>query len=480
MDRYEPDARIEIVLAPRRGLTKEDVQSTVSKGESSGPAYKIVEGLLTDSPKRRTAVLIRTWEGHSYTQNDFQAIRALITELSLLSGGEYQVFLFVNVKDYNAPIFDNDQVYRDVLKSAVPQEFRDISVLWNEKLCTEWYPVIGDWQVYWHQFMPLQWFSKNHPEFDYVWNWEMDARYIGNHYHFLEQIAAFSRNVPRKHLWEQNQRFYFPEVHGIYQNYIDDTNAIIANVTSKGLLTPVWGPQSYSPKQEPLGPDPPRTSDQDNYTWGADEEADLITLQPIWDPTKTGWDFKYKIWNFAEGKSPHFSPDNPLDPSFYDPSFETLPRRVFINTQVRLSKKMLHAMHVENQAGRTMQAEMWPATVALHHGLKAVYAPHPIWLDRKWPAWYLDAVFNADGGKAARWGVDSDSVYNRDREVNFKGWSWYYTSYFPKVLYRRWLGWKAEDGLGNVGGEQWEKEYGRMCLPGMLLHPVKDVEEEQT
>ncbi|TKA72756.1 hypothetical protein B0A49_04595, partial [Cryomyces minteri] len=359
-------------------------------------------------------------------------------------------------------------------------EFRDISILWNEKLCTEWYPGIGDWQVYWHQFMPLQWFSKTHPEFDYVWNWETDARYVGNHYHFLEQIAAFSRNVPRKHLWERNQRFYFPEVHGTYQDYIDDTNSIIANATSRGLITPVWGPQSYSPKQEPLGPNPPRTSDQDNYTWGVNEEADLITLQPIWDPTKTGWDFKHKIWNFAEGKSPHFSPDKPLDPSFYDPSFETLPRRVFINTQVRLSKTILHAMHVENQAGRTMQAEMWPATVALQHGLKAVYAPHPNWLDRKWPAWYLDAVFNADGGKAARWGVEGDSVYNRDREVNFKGWSWYYTSYFPKVLYRRWLGWKAEDGLGNAGGEEWEKKHGRMCLPGMLLHPVKDVKEEQT
>ena len=103
-------------------------------------------------------------------------------------------------------------------------------------------------------------------------------------------------------------------------------------------------------------------------------------------------------------------------------------------------------MHIENRAGRTMQTEMWPATVALHHGLKAVYVPHPIWTDRKWSGWYMDAVFNADGGELARWGARHDSVYNHDREHNFAGWSWYYSTEFPKTLYHRWLGWVAKVG----------------------------------
>ena len=39
-------------------------------------------------------------------------------------------------------------------------------------------------------------------------------------------------------------------------------------------------------------------------------------------------------------------------------------------------------------------------------------------------------------------------------------------------LWRRWLGYKVD----NDGGEQEELAgEGRMCLPGMLLHPVKGV-----
>ena len=43
----------------------------------------------------RTAILIRTWEGYKYTDDDLMNIRALITETSLLSGGEFQVFLLI-------------------------------------------------------------------------------------------------------------------------------------------------------------------------------------------------------------------------------------------------------------------------------------------------------------------------------------------------------------------------------------------------
>ena len=149
------------------------------------------------------------------------------------------------------------------------------------------------------------------------------------------------------------------------------------------------------------------------------------------------------------------------------------------------------------KAGRTMQAEMWPATVALHHGLKAVYAPHPIWTDRQWPGWYMDAIFNADGNETAQWGERLESVYNHDREYNFYGWSWYYASKFPKTLYRRWLGWSDKDDVGPlhaITGKQLEEtggEFsldglpesvggkGRMCLPAMLLHPVKKVAENE-
>ncbi|KAI7487229.1 hypothetical protein KC351_g2736 [Hortaea werneckii] len=457
----------------------------------------------TPAHKSRTALLIRTWEGYDYTENDIQALRALIVELNLLSGGEYQVFLLVNIKDNNIlDIYDpTSRVYQDILEANVPKEFHDISVLWSESIFPKWYPDIGDWQVYWHQFLPLIWFSKTRPEFEYVWNWETDARYTGSHYQFLEAVANFSKQMPRKYLWERNHRFYFPAAHGSYEDWLADTDQEIERGMREGTANPVWGPQPYEPAgQEPIGPTPPRAMEDDHFDWGVGEEADLITLQPIWDPTHTEWTYRNKIWNYIPGVAPELTADDPLDDDFDHPDFVHIPRRTYINTLSRFSRRQLHAMHVENLAGRAMQAEMWPASVALQHGLKAVYAPHPIWTDRKWPAWYLDAIFNSDAGQPAQWGQQVDSVYNHDREHNFVGWSWYYQSEFPKALYRRWLGWPNEDGspLSHVGGPGFEENgvevdlpeaeekgavkvggKGRLCLPPMLLHPVKKVRESE-
>jgi hypothetical protein len=483
-ERWAPKARIAVDTAPVKDMPKKFVEQVQ---ESSKPQFH-----------QRTALLIRTWEGYTYTDNDIQSIRALITELSLLSGGEYQVFLFVNIKDNHANLFD-EKIRNDLLKQWVPEEFQDISILWNEGIMESWYPEVTDWQVYWHQFMPLQWFMETHPEFDYVWNWETDARFTGNHYQFLEAMAQFSRNAPRKYLWERNQRFYIPDTHGNYSQWLDDTDWAIEKAMKEDGLKPVWGPEPYNTTlQTPIGPEPPRTMAQDNFGWGVGEEADLITLQPIWDPTETEWSYRSKIWNFIPGMHPVFKGD--ADPEYdetHHKDFKHIKRRTYINTLSRFSRRQLHAMHLENLVGRAMQAEMWPATVALHHGLKAVYAPHPIWTDRKWPGWYMDAIFNADGNETAQWGERADSVYAHDREYNFQGWSWYYASKFPKTLYRRWLGWSDSDDVGPlraVTGQQLEETggewsldgrlesvggRGRMCLPAMLLHPVKKVVENE-
>lgn len=485
--RYMTDAR-----APMNLASKKELSHTVDFFDE----HREDQFRVQPAYHPRTAVLFRTWEGYRYQENDLQAIRALITELSLLSGAEYQVFLFVNVKQKDADIYNDPAVYKKILHESVPEEFRDIAILWTEKICEEWYPYVGDWQVYWQQFMPVQWFSKTHPEFDYVWNWETDARYTGNHYEFLEKMAEFSRNMPRKNMWERNARFYFPESHANYGSFLADTDHAIANATAMGKLVPAWGPQHYAQDQIVFGPTPPRSYEEDNFEWGVGEEADLITLQPMWDPSHTQWSYRYKIWNFVKGKRPNFTPNDPGDDAYYHPDFDKIPRRTFINTVVRFSSRMLHAMHMENRAGRAMQAEMWPATVALQHGLKAIYSPHPIWLDRKWPSWFLEATFNADHGEPAAWGQRNDSAYNHDREAAYRGWSWYYSTWFPRVLYRRWLGWRARDILGDVGGADYEDHAhvlgdliagaegsfaggkGRMCLPAMLLHPVKNVRED--
>lgn len=501
-NRYRPEARSPAVKIPTTVLPASAVASSAfaiptdtSRGNMENRATNDVVY------HHRTAILIRAWTGYKYEENDITAIRAMVSELSLQSGGEYQVFLYVHVKDRNLAIFDDADLYNKILKENVPEELRDIAILWSESIFPKWYPKVMDWQVYWQQFMCLQWFSLTHPEFDYVWNWETDARYTGHHYHFFEKISEFADRQPRKLLWERNKRYYIPSVHGSYKSFVEKTHADILNASANSLIpAPVWGPRPWAradPPQKPLGPRPPTTFDEDDFEWGVNEPADFITLLPMWDPRNTTWSYKDKIWNYLPDVRPIFTPEDGAADWFTNPEFESIDRRVFINTVVRFSKKMLQAMHEENLVGRSMQAEMWPSTVALQHGLKAVYAPHPIFNDRHWPSAYAEGIFDAQStvdpttGAAIEsvqgaWTEQADSPYNHDREYNFQGWSWYYASKFPRNLYRRWLNWpitmqewgekeRIEGGPGFDGN----LEQKRMCMPAMLLHPVKRMDKKK-
>ena len=82
------------------------------------------------SPEKRTALLLRSYTGKEYSDNDRQTIRSLISELSLRTGGEYQVFLLLQVKIDGVDLADGG--HRDnVLASQVPREFHSITVMWD-------------------------------------------------------------------------------------------------------------------------------------------------------------------------------------------------------------------------------------------------------------------------------------------------------------------------------------------------------------
>ncbi|EQK97364.1 Major facilitator superfamily transporter [Ophiocordyceps sinensis CO18] len=132
-----------------------------------------------------------------------------------------------------------------------------------------------------------------------------------------------------------------------------------------------------------------------------------------------------------------------------------------------------------------MFSEMFPPTVALHHGLKAVYAPHPTYFDRAWQPLgsSIDAAFNSGKHHSVS---GKNSPYDLDNEHNHKGTTWYYHSEFAGLLWRRWLGYSQLDGRGDAGGrggsgterggvseESSAGSSGRMCLRSMLMHPIK-------
>lgn len=432
----------------------------------------------------RTAVVIRTWHDFEYSPEDILYLRSLISELSLLSGGEYTVHFLVHLKDENLQIWSDDNTYDRVLRESLPEEFRGMGTLWSERQMALIYPGLEEtWArnlpihgVYRSTFMPMQYFAHQHPEYDFYWNWEMDIRYTGHWYHLFDKVASWAKQQPRKGLWERNARFYVPSVHGSW----DDFRQMVRWQTEVGTNSPnnmwsavkhgqdesgdglrrqgdkfIWGPERPDERDifEVDGEGtPPTTMEKDQYQWGVGEDADLIVFNPLYDPEGTTWLLRDDVTGYNKAKG-------------------MPPRRTAIITASRLSRKLLHTMHKETSLKRhSMFSEMWPATTALHHGFKAVYVPHSVYIDRRWPTRYLESVFNA--GRNGASGGARTSVFG-DREHNFRGTTWFYSAGFSPNLWRRWLGYKVD----NDGGEQEELAgEGRMCLPPMLLHPIKNLE----
>jgi len=468
-------------LGARLKRADDDDTAPADNAHATVPAIKPKAGR---SKIPRTAVVVRTWWDYQYTPEDMMYLRSLISELNVLSGGKYTVHFLIHVKDDNARIWSDDKVYEQVLHDSLPEEFRGMGTLWTERqmfliyggLEESWMRGLPVHGVYRSTFMPMQYFAYQHPEYDFFWHWEMDVRSTNHWYHFFESVSNWARKQPRKYLWERNARFYVPAEHGTWEDFShmvriqteQGTNS--ANNVWSGLRAggrepgssdqrmsgdrAIWGPERPldDDVRTPTDPEPPTTFDKDKYTWGVDEDADLISFNPFFDPDGTSWLLADDTtgYNITRGRPP---------------------RRTAIITASRLSRKLLMNMHWElSQNKHTMFSEMWPASCALHHGLKAVYAPHPVYIDRRWPTSYLEKTFN--GGRNGASGGARTSVFG-DREHNFRGTTWYYNAGFPEVLWHRWLGMK----IHNAGGEIAETEgEGRMCLPGMLLHPIKRVD----
>lgn len=429
----------------------------------------------------RSAVVIRTWHDYQYDDEDLFYLRALVNELSLQSGGEYTVHFLIHVKDNDMPIWSDDATYQRVLNDALPSEFRGMGTLWSERqmgliyggIAETFYRDLPIHGAYRSTNMPLSYFAHMHPEYDFFWHWEMDIRYTGHFYHLFDKVGKWADQQPRKGLWERNGRFYVPSEHGSW----DDFKHMVRVQTEHGTAhksgmyekisgtpdtpvksqPPVWGPLPPTGGGDIIesenDPKPPTTFDKDNYEWGVGEPADFITFNPLFDPHATNW-------ILAE------------DVTGYNTSAGFPPRRTAIITASRLSRRLLETMHRETALMRhSMFSEMWPGSCALHHGLKAVYAPHPVYIDRRWPTSYLAAVFN-NGLHGASGGART-SIFSDERQHNFLGTTWYYHAGFPGNLWKRWLGYRVD----GDGGEMEEVEgEGRMCLPGMLLHPVKHVD----
>ncbi|CAN8096334.1 unnamed protein product [Discula destructiva] len=415
------------------------------------PQAEKVAGAKKSLP--RNVFILRAWTSIEWTPMRIINTRALINELSLKSGGQFDVHILMHVQDDSIDISD-EATAQKVVRDNVPEEFWDITTPWSVPDMAEYYPGFQDdmtmendshkplYSVYRIPHFALQWFAQRHPEYEYFWNWELDLRYFGHYYELFNSAAQWADKQPRKYLWERNERFWIPGLHGTYADFMSH----VADETVASHESSPWGPMINDGIVD-TATYPPTTMERDNYEWGVGEAADLITFSPLFDPAKNAWSLRYDITGYND---------------------TVPPRRTSIITVGRFSRRLLQAMHEEvSRNHHTMFPEMFPGSIALHHGLKAVYLPHPIFFDRRWPLERLDSVFNHAE-------TPELSVYYWPHtpgtsEHNFFTSTYYYNTEFGPQLYHRWLG--QEDG--DTGGPELEKEMGRMCLRPALMHPVK-------
>ncbi|KAI5236311.1 MFS general substrate transporter [Aureobasidium subglaciale] len=334
----------------------------------------------------RQAIVLRTWTNYNYTSHVMMNLRALISEASLASGGEYDVHLLVHVKNNSALFWEDERLYARLRNESVPEEFRGLVTLWSEKQMELIYPgpfcnntvnksgmpIHG---VYRSSHMPLQHFAQTHAQYEHFWNWEMDMRYIGHYYELYNQLGQWAKLQPRHGAWERSGKYYIEKLH--------ETWAGFSRLVAQENVNMVTGPVNF-PGSKAFG------SHKKDQILGADskEDADLITLSPLFDPNESGWYFDKDITG-------------------YDTDLPVPPRRVAIIAASRISRRLLQLMHIETvEYKRSMWTEMWAPSIALHYGLKAVYAPHPVYYDREWPLATANNIFNAgekgsSGGNAS-------------------------------------------------------------------------------
>ncbi|KAI0120261.1 hypothetical protein F4776DRAFT_665740 [Hypoxylon sp. NC0597] len=375
----------------------------------------------------RVAIVLRAWDNYEYTEKRLAWLRALIVEVSLQRSGRYQVFFLVNVKDPDIHLEEDGDAYEQALIKFVPEEFRDMAVLFNERTLKAWYPLVQEHGAQDQMYQALQIFSQKFKQYDFIWQLEMDLRFTSHVHDTLESAATFARAQSRRNLWERNGRFYVP---GLYNDsYENFAAAVDAEIGDNG----VWGPVSTSEFISQGSQPPSRTK----WNWGIGEDADLISFMPMIEPVGTNWIYEDVIHGFADSTA--------------------TPRRVAIVSITRSSRRLLQLVHEAQQGrGQWLVSEATLETFALLHGLKAVTVPHPISINKEMTAEELDAEINKGPSHSKAGGKTPSMLYSKD------GWlpgPWWEASY-----------WFTGSGAENV----WKAYVEGRRLPPMLLHPVKE------
>lgn len=259
-------------------------------------------------------------------------------------------------------------------------------------------------------------------------------------------MVQWARAQPRKLQWERASRFFVPHIHKTWAKF---TELVSASTPDGG----VWGSPKHIAVPKPIGPVPPVSHpSEDKYTWGVGEDADIVTVGPT--------------FNWKADRDHGVGKEFPGDPQ------RTFEIRACVQLAIaRFSRRLLRVMHsTQSQDGVSMTPEIGPFSYAKLHGLKIAHFPLPNYYD---PQNDMPKDVAEIEHMVNKQGLESfplnPTVYMSDWMHRIVYWVNYGGGQVPQELYKRWIG-ETKVSTDNPSGPISE----RLCMPGILMHPVKD------
>lgn len=140
-------ARFEFQSPPVLNISTPDyLQYDDNGAERNKSLPKSADSRPSKKLRPRTAVVMRAWDDFQWTQDDLHNIRAMITELSLFSAGEYQLYIILQIRNLSEQPPAENKTYGEIKQRYVPKELLKMTELWNETDCRIAYPKVKEYK----------------------------------------------------------------------------------------------------------------------------------------------------------------------------------------------------------------------------------------------------------------------------------------------------------------------------------------------
>lgn len=165
-------------------------------------------------PKHRTVILHRFFEGFVMTEDKILDMRAMLTEMVINRPDQgWDIRILVELKE-TPGAFVSKSLQRAVLSSMMPFEFWGLVEFWSEDREKSIMPGLSgplDYGFDISCLLPSQLYSFYHPEYDFIYNWEADIRFLGNYDLFFDRVEEYGRNESMNIGMQKYSRWYIPD-----------------------------------------------------------------------------------------------------------------------------------------------------------------------------------------------------------------------------------------------------------------------------